>query len=157
MTLFAWWPSPWLAQVAGQRRGPNLRPSNEWQHFRKSGERKARDGANELYEINLAEVGPTLKGMNPDTELHAVKSAVAIADPNRPTADELRRQCDRLAAELLIEGLGTPHQPERHVPTIADLNSQCRELGLPTFREHDPYADERADIQRTLVRAWFGR
>lgn len=42
----------------------------------KGGERRAKDGANELLEIDLAEVGPTLKGMNPATELYAVKSAV---------------------------------------------------------------------------------
>ena len=38
------------------------------------GQRKADDGANELIEIDLYEVGPTLKGMNPATELHSVKS-----------------------------------------------------------------------------------
>jgi HK97 family phage prohead protease len=124
------------------------------------GERKARDGANELYEINLAEVGPTLKGMNPDTELHAVKSAVAIADPNRPTADELRRQCDRLAAEFLIEGLDLPAQPERRVPTMVDLDSQCRKLGLPTSvrtmatkaddPDDTPSLDDLRDMERDL-------
>lgn len=43
----------------------------------KGGEKRAKDGANDLTEINLAEIGPTLKGMNPATELHAVKSALA--------------------------------------------------------------------------------
>jgi HK97 family phage prohead protease len=43
------------------------------------GRRKASDGANELIEIDLHEVGPTLKGMNPDTELHGVKSLTQTA------------------------------------------------------------------------------
>lgn len=37
-------------------------------------EAKAEDGANELRELKLIEVGPTLKGVNPDTQLLAVKS-----------------------------------------------------------------------------------
>ena len=39
------------------------------------GEQK--DGAYELNEVDLIEVGPTLKGMNPATQLLAVKSFVA--------------------------------------------------------------------------------
>ncbi len=37
-------------------------------------EAKAADGANELTELTLIEVGPTLKGMNPATELGTVKA-----------------------------------------------------------------------------------
>ena len=39
-------------------------------------ERSAKDGANELLDLDLIEIGPTLKGMNSDTELLAVKSAL---------------------------------------------------------------------------------
>lgn len=39
------------------------------------GETKAKDGAYDLTEINLIEVGPTLKGLNPDTELLAWMTA----------------------------------------------------------------------------------
>jgi HK97 family phage prohead protease len=42
----------------------------------KGGEKRAKDGAMDLTEIEIAEVGPTLKGMNPATELHSVKSAI---------------------------------------------------------------------------------
>lgn len=42
----------------------------------KGGEKRAKDGANDVSLINLIEAGPTLKGMNPETELHAVKSAL---------------------------------------------------------------------------------
>lgn len=41
-------------------------------------ERKASDGANELVEVDLIELGPTLKGANPATEVIAVKSAVEL-------------------------------------------------------------------------------
>lgn len=40
------------------------------------GEKRAKDGANDILEVDLIEVGPTLKGANPATELQAVKSAV---------------------------------------------------------------------------------
>jgi HK97 family phage prohead protease len=39
-------------------------------------ERIAKDGANELLDVDLIEIGPTLKGMNSDTELLGVKSAL---------------------------------------------------------------------------------
>ena len=58
----------------------------------KGGERRAKDGANELLEIELAEVGPTLKGMNPATELQAVKSAVV----EQSLQDQLREVKERL-------------------------------------------------------------
>ena len=39
----------------------------------------AKDGANDLLELDIIEVGPTLKGMNPDTEVLAVKTALEEA------------------------------------------------------------------------------
>jgi uncharacterized protein len=39
-------------------------------------ETQAKDGATDLLELDIIEVGPTLKGMNPDTEVLAVKSAL---------------------------------------------------------------------------------
>jgi len=45
----------------------------------RGGEKAAKDGANELLEIDLVEIGPTLKGANPSTELHAVKTALGKA------------------------------------------------------------------------------
>ena len=52
------------------------------------GQRKASDGANELIEIDLFEIGPTLKGMNPATELHSVKGIAQR--PRRPPTTRLR-------------------------------------------------------------------
>jgi HK97 family phage prohead protease len=59
------------------------------------GETRGKDGVNDLSEIELAEVGPTLKGMNPATELHAVKSAVQTA-----VTDALAQQVKALEARL---------------------------------------------------------
>lgn len=49
-------------------------------------EKVAKDGANELLELGLIEVGPTLKGANPSTELLAVKSD--LEDAAKAAADE---------------------------------------------------------------------
>ena len=61
------------------------------------GQKRAKDGANDLTEIDLVEIGPTLKGMNPATELHAVKSA--IEHENVPDAEALRKQAEQVARE----------------------------------------------------------
>ena len=42
------------------------------------------NGVNELTELDVIEVGPTLKGMNPATELLAVKALAAAADAGTP-------------------------------------------------------------------------
>src|SRR5690554_3452410 len=43
-------------------------------------ERRAKDGANELYELDIIEVGPTLKGANPEAALLAAKTLVGDID-----------------------------------------------------------------------------
>jgi uncharacterized protein len=50
-------------------------------------ERVAKDGANELLDVDLVETGPTLKGANPLTELRAVKSALE-AETNKQDRTE---------------------------------------------------------------------
>lgn len=42
-------------------------------------ERTGKDGSNELWDLQLIEVGPTLKGANPETELIGVKSMLEAA------------------------------------------------------------------------------
>lgn len=56
------------------------------------GERRGRDGANELLEVDLIEVGPILVGANRDTELLAVKSSRSLASSNPA---KLRDRCER--------------------------------------------------------------
>jgi hypothetical protein len=75
------------------------------------GQKKAKDGANDLSEIEIAEVGPTLKGMNPSTELHAVKSmsaeemGEALSKLDAPPAEDLRKEAERVERELNDERL----------------------------------------------------
>lgn len=58
------------------------------------GETKADDGVNEISRIELFECGPCLKGVDPRTELHAVKAALAEQEPR--SEDELKRASDAI-------------------------------------------------------------
>lgn len=60
-------------------------------------EKRAKDGANELLELRILEVGPTLKGANPATQLLGVKSALEAAHAKEivaemPGSDEERKR-----------------------------------------------------------------
>lgn len=106
----------------------------------KDGEKRAKDGANELSEIDLFEVGPTLKGMNPATELHAVKSALGVAEP----ADEatLRKQTEQLERDRIAGELPEPSEaPEvegEEMITLTEartaLASEVKEALLEEFK-----------------------
>jgi HK97 family phage prohead protease len=63
------------------------------------GEHRAEDGANDITEIDLVEAGPTLKGANGATELHAVKSALEATD--EPASEvTLRKASDHADRDL---------------------------------------------------------
>ena len=62
------------------------------------GEKRAADGANEISDIRLAECGPCLKGIDPKTELQAVKSALGVTEPH--DAEELRAEAKRVEREV---------------------------------------------------------
>jgi len=91
----------------------------------RGGEKRAKDGANELSLIDLAEVGPTLKGMNPATELHAVKTALEEkAAGMAGLMQQMRRMLDAEAAPTaeqmlafarrINDELGAPAKSEGH-------------------------------------------
>jgi HK97 family phage prohead protease len=70
------------------------------------GQKRAKDGVNEVREVDLIEVGPTLKGMNPEAQTQAVKALAAAdeaesIDLSHPEAmaKSLREIADKLAPE----------------------------------------------------------
>jgi HK97 family phage prohead protease len=107
------------------------------------GERRGQDGANELIEIDLIEVGPTLKGMNPATELHGVKGETVpnvdhLPEPAvSPELAEVREQARREmyalltgsepAAQQPANGTGTPR---RRSLVDRELRRQCDQIML---------------------------
>lgn len=84
-------------------------------------EKRAPDGANELHEIDLWEVGPTLKGMNPATQLVGAKGHptpttagtgpaalaghLALAAGDIPTVDQLRAMAKAAGPDLTPTGV----------------------------------------------------
>ncbi len=68
--------------------------------------KRAKDGALDLLELDLIEVGPTLKGMNPDTSLLAVKAwehAAAVAVDEVDTKAGARHSKETLAELEALE------------------------------------------------------
>ena len=91
------------------------------------GEKRAKDGANDLLEIELAEVGPTLKGMNPATELHAVKSALGVEEPL--DAKAFAAEAARVAREVEETQIPVvPEQPLAPVEPEPDLANELQEV-----------------------------
>jgi HK97 family phage prohead protease len=58
---------------------------------------KADDGATDLLELDIFEVGPTLKGMNPETQLLAVKAYDATVGDTKAWADAVAARDVRVA------------------------------------------------------------
>lgn len=63
------------------------------------GEKKADDGANDLLELELIEVGPTLKGMNPATQLIAAKAMLEEEDPTEALEKSVLNRWEKSAAK----------------------------------------------------------
>lgn len=118
-------------------------------------EHKAKDGANELQELGIIELGPTLKGANPDTELLAVKSALegcmTYATPTRSSEgwmkagrsistknESLLRDANKAGYAMMESGhlmldainrvLGSLGDPEEENKTTDEEKAQAEEL-----------------------------
>lgn len=98
------------------------------------------DNINELLEIDLIEVGPTLKGANPLTELIGAKAfteAIAKAVADLPLDDD---EIAVLAKALEAEAAGIEPEPEPDSKTLADLagiiarlDEALKTVGLEVF------------------------
>lgn len=79
-------------------------------------ERKASDGANELLEVNIFEIGPTLKGAHPDTLTLAVKADTNTKEST--AARTLRNHMDSGHAQAV----------RAYKPTVVELTVRHRLL-----------------------------
>jgi HK97 family phage prohead protease len=101
------------------------------------GQRRAKDGANEIIEIDpLIEVGPTLKGMNPATELHAVKG-IEAPDADYLAGPSLNARCvevkERMRQEMyaLLTGPSEVPAPKRQRSLLdRELRRECDRMRL---------------------------
>jgi HK97 family phage prohead protease len=121
----------------------------------KGGERRAKDGANDLIRVELAEVGPTLKGMNPATELHAVKSALdEKASGMAGLMQRMRQMLDRqeaptteemlALARRITDELGAPAKADEHEEKADVTDKETKESRSvdPLRRQADAVALE---------------
>jgi hypothetical protein len=88
------------------------------------GEKRTKDGVNEISEIMLAECGPCLKGIDPKTELQEVKSALATQD--LPSAEQQREEAKRVERE--VEQQQIPEVPVTPTEPEPDLAKELQEV-----------------------------
>jgi HK97 family phage prohead protease len=102
----------------------------------KGGSKRAKDGATDLTEIDLAEVGPTLKGMNPATELHAVKSALDATTATDHTVEHRLQEVEEQLSKLqkFLEDRETK-EAEETAPAVDPLRKQALDAARGVFTD----------------------
>ncbi len=106
------------------------------------GERKGKDGANELTDLRILEVGPTFKGANPETELLATKAGAELSSANR---GRLRTAHDTILGALgdlrAMAGMDEPKNDETAV-SEAELAEMQRLYELASAIDAAPIKSE---------------
>ena len=85
----------------------------------KDGEKKAEDGANEVYEVDLIEVGPTLRGANAEAQLQKIKSALTRTSQDGPEDEPTPNGDDETSPDEIEE-----EQPDEEPVPAAKSRSQ---------------------------------
>jgi HK97 family phage prohead protease len=113
----------------------------------KGGEKKAEDGANEVSEVDLIEVGPTLVGANPEAHVQTVKSLVEL--PDEPLKwDEERREKFIADARTFYNLPAAKAAEEPPATKVEDRENEDRKA---SSERQDPLADEIARIEDCLA------
>lgn len=112
-------------------------------------EKRAKDGANDLMQLNLIEVGPTLKGMNPETALVGVKEGTTIVINNpAPEAEEVEAEepaLDQKDADAEFKAGRTISKANENkirtaIDTLQEVLSSLEAEAAPKADEHTPVA-----------------
>jgi HK97 family phage prohead protease len=114
-------------------------------------ERKAKDGANELLDLHLFEVGPTLRGVNPSTELLAVKAELEAA-AHLPEADLSQERVDEVYE--IKAGRTISRATEAEIRAVIEENdrvgARLRGLLATAGEDDEPDDDEKsAEVAQT--------
>jgi HK97 family phage prohead protease len=93
------------------------------------GEKRAKDGANEISELSLAECGPCLIGIDPKTELQQVKSALDAM--HLPDPETQRKEAERVARQAEEDALpdvpAVEPEPKADEPDLAQELQEVKE------------------------------
>lgn len=95
--------------------------------YRVEDERPAKDGANELTKLDIIEVGPTLKGANPATELRGVKADLESAARRDTIAELLERVTALEAGFVAMEATSAENTTSEPAPAGEDTSSEIED------------------------------
>jgi HK97 family phage prohead protease len=120
-------------------------------------ERRAKDGANELVELDIIEVGPTLRGANPDTELLSVKSDLEAAaakcdkgdDPEDPIPAKSDDDPDQPPAPDAVEPDGEKAGRRISQATESELRTRITTLRAEIDAIESLLPQEESDSEKT--------
>jgi HK97 family phage prohead protease len=114
---------------------------------RKDGEKKAEDGANEVTDVDLYEVGPTFQGANALAQVQTVKSLVEL--PDEPLGwDEERREKFIADARTFYNLPAAKAAEEPPTTKVEDREDEDRKA---SSERQDPLADEIRRIEDCLA------
>lgn len=117
------------------------------------GEQLDDKGVNELEEIDLHEVGPTLVGANPKAELQAVKSALETETKETPEPDEEPKPEDEPKSDDELRRKSEQEERERIAallpPDLPDEEAVEYKALLDSIRDLD--RDERQELSAMLA------
>lgn len=110
-----------------------------------SGERRGKDGANELHQLEIIEVGPTLRGANSATELLDVKSVQAIlkAEDQLPARWPGGKRCRN----------GHPLPEPRTLLTGTHPAAECKTCGRVSVWAPSDVSDSEVRREIALIKA----
>lgn len=135
--------NPVAAQVHKLMKRRSLKEFSFGYTVPEGGESIADDGAMDVEDVDLIEIGPTLKGANPATELLAVKSALGIEEEESDPED-LRKRTFALKTKATTEVT-----PEDNA-LAADLADATERLGQ-AIEEHEELRKENEELKAELA------
>lgn len=79
-------------------------------------EKSTKDGINELLELDVIEVGPTLKGANPETQLIGAKGLAVFKETDEGWQPATQSEITVSEAKSLVDSLGLKTEPPKPSP-----------------------------------------
>lgn len=123
------------------------------------GGQKMKDGVNEVTQVDLIEVGPTLKGANPEARLEAVKAALHEEVAEEPTIPEFEMAAAKAGdLKAVWTTAFINNLPDSSFLYIEDGGSKDGEgKTTPRSLRHFPYKDDSGSVDLPHLRNALSR